>query len=66
LKNDGQRLWITHYLKLNGNFDLVRITVIEKDLAPTIQIQFFLPQFSGSILDVTSSGYIERDQQKKE
>ena len=57
-KNDGQGLWITHYLKLNGNIDLVgESQLLEKRYTPT--------QFSESILDVTSTGYIERDQQGK-
>ncbi|WP_228479171.1 LamG-like jellyroll fold domain-containing protein [Flavobacterium soyangense] len=57
-KNDGQGLWITHYLKLNGNIDLVgESQLLEKRYTST--------QFSESILDVTSTGYIERDQQGK-
>jgi hypothetical protein len=47
--NSGQGLTITHYLKLNGSIDLVG----ESQLIQT----------EGSILDESSSGYIERDQQ---
>ena len=56
--NDGQGLWITHYLKLNGIIDLVG----ESQL---VQKRYITNQFSESILDVTSSGYLERDQQGK-
>ena len=47
--NDGQRLRITHYLKLDGIIDLFGESQLTQD--------------DGSILDVTSSGYLERDQQ---
>ncbi|MFD1095117.1 LamG-like jellyroll fold domain-containing protein, partial [Salegentibacter chungangensis] len=50
--NSGQGLTITHYLKLNGNIDLVG----ESQLVQT----------EGSILDESSSGYLERDQQGTE
>ena len=56
--NDGHLLWITYYLKLNGNIDLVgESQLLEKRYVPT--------QFCESILDVSSIGYIERDQQGK-
>ncbi|MFV5703704.1 LamG-like jellyroll fold domain-containing protein, partial [Flavobacterium sp. XS2P12] len=56
--NDGQGLWISHYLLLNGNIDLVgESQLVEKRYTPT--------QYSESILDATSLGYIERDQQGK-
>ncbi|HEY6142102.1 MAG TPA: HYR domain-containing protein [Flavobacterium sp.] len=56
--NDGQLLWITHYLKLNGTIDLVgESQLVQKKYVPN--------QFNESILDVTSLGYLERDQQGK-
>uniref|UniRef100_UPI0012FD3385 LamG-like jellyroll fold domain-containing protein n=1 Tax=Confluentibacter citreus TaxID=2007307 RepID=UPI0012FD3385 len=59
--NLGHGLWITHYLKLDGKIDLVgESQLVQKRYNtggnPTIQ-------FNESILDVTSSGDIERDQQ---
>nr|WP_203226907.1 LamG-like jellyroll fold domain-containing protein [Confluentibacter flavum] len=59
--NIGHGLWITHYLKLDGKIDLVgESQLVQKRYNtsgnPTIQ-------FNESILDVTSSGDIERDQQ---
>ncbi|WP_040473571.1 LamG-like jellyroll fold domain-containing protein, partial [Flavobacterium frigoris] len=57
-KNNGQGLWITHYLKLNGAIDLVgESQLVEK--------RYTLTQSSESILDESSSGYIKRDQQGK-
>ncbi|SDX53624.1 LamG-like jellyroll fold domain-containing protein [Flavobacterium degerlachei] len=57
-KNDGQLLWITYYLKLNGNIDLVgESQLVEKRYTTT--------QFSESILDPTSTGFIKIDQQGK-
>jgi hypothetical protein len=56
--NDGQNLWITHYLKLNGSIDLVG----ESQL---IQKRYTSTQVNESVLDATSTGYIERDQQVK-
>ena len=47
--NSGHSLTVSHYLKLDGYIDLVG----ESQLIQT----------EGSILDVTSSGYLERDQQ---
>jgi hypothetical protein len=47
--NDGQFLRVTHYLKLDGNIDLFGESQLLQD--------------EGSILDVTSSGQLERDQQ---
>ncbi|WP_298239272.1 LamG-like jellyroll fold domain-containing protein [uncultured Algibacter sp.] len=57
----GTGLWITHYLKLDGVIDLIgesqlvqkRYTLLKNNAV----------QLSESILDVSSSGYIERDQQ---
>jgi len=57
-KNNGQGLWITHYLKLDGNIDLVgESQLVEK--------RYTTNQFSESILDETSTGFIKRDQQGK-
>lgn len=47
--NSGQELRVTHYLKLDGIIDLVGESQLIQD--------------EGSILDNTSTGYIERDQQ---
>ncbi|UKM66456.1 T9SS type A sorting domain-containing protein [Flavobacteriaceae bacterium GSB9] len=57
----GTGLWVTHYLKLDGQIDLVgESQLVQKRYNssgnPTVQ-------FNESILDVNSSGYIERDQQ---
>ncbi|WP_298289145.1 LamG domain-containing protein, partial [uncultured Lutibacter sp.] len=52
----GYGLYISHYLKLDGIIDLEgESQLIQKRYTPT--------QFSESILDAASSGYIERDQQ---
>ena len=57
--NNGQGLWISHYLKLDGVIDLVgESQLVEK--------RYTAVQFSESILDATSLGYIERDQQGKQ
>ena len=66
-KNDGQSLWITHYLKLNGNIDLVgESQLLEKKYgAYNASDQFITTQFSESVLDATSTGFIKRDQQGK-
>jgi len=54
--NTGRMLWITHYLDLNGSIDLVgESQLLQKRHTPT--------QFSESILNDASLGYIERDQQ---
>ncbi|HWR94238.1 MAG TPA: LamG-like jellyroll fold domain-containing protein, partial [Flavobacterium sp.] len=58
-KNTGQSLWITHYLLLNGNIDLVgESQLLEKRYTET--------QFSESLLDESSLGFIKRDQQGKQ
>ncbi|MDP3354127.1 MAG: LamG-like jellyroll fold domain-containing protein [Flavobacteriaceae bacterium] len=54
----GQGLWITHYLKLNGVIDL-------EGESQLVQKRYTPAQFSESIFDTSSSGYIERDQQGK-
>jgi len=51
IQSTGSGLTITHYLKLNGSIDL--------------NGESQLIQTEGSILEPTSSGYIERDQQGK-
>jgi hypothetical protein len=64
--NNGQMLWITHYLKLAGNIDLVGESQLLQRrfgyLHP-ISKEFVTDQFSESILDADSPGYVERDQQ---
>jgi hypothetical protein len=57
-KNDGQGLFISHYLKLNGDLNLVG----ESQL---IQKRYTLDQISESVFETTSLGYIKRDQQGK-
>jgi hypothetical protein len=47
--NDGQSLRVTHYLKLDGDIDLFGESQLLQD--------------EGSVLDVTSAGKLERDQQ---
>ncbi|MES2240037.1 MAG: HYR domain-containing protein [Bacteroidota bacterium] len=56
--NSGHLLWLTHYLKLNGFIDLIG----ESQL---LQKRYYTypEQYSESIFDEASSGYIERDQQ---
>ncbi|TPV33746.1 T9SS type A sorting domain-containing protein, partial [Paucihalobacter ruber] len=54
--NNGQMLWVTHYLKLDGKIDLVgESQLIQKRYTPT--------QFHESIFDDNSIGILERDQQ---
>ncbi|TRX04659.1 LamG-like jellyroll fold domain-containing protein, partial [Flavobacterium gawalongense] len=66
-KNDGQGLWITHYLKLNGTIDLVGESQLVQKRYGTYNATnlFTTTQFSESIFDATSLGYLERDQQGK-
>ncbi|MEO6346989.1 MAG: LamG-like jellyroll fold domain-containing protein, partial [Aquaticitalea sp.] len=54
--NPGSGLWVTHYLKLLGNIDLVG----ESQL---VQKRYIPSQFSDSFLDPASTGFLERDQQ---
>ena len=54
--NEGQMLWVTHYLKLDGSIDLVG----ESQL---IQKPYWSAQYYESMLDEDSDGFIERDQQ---
>ncbi|MGJ5641414.1 LamG-like jellyroll fold domain-containing protein, partial [Formosa sp. S-31] len=54
--NSGNALWVTHYLKLNGQIDLIG----ESQL---IQKRYSENQLNDSELDPTSTGFIERDQQ---
>ena len=54
--NQGNGLWVTHYLKIDGKIDLVgESQLVQKRLTQT--------QFSESFFEPTSKGYIERDQQ---
>jgi hypothetical protein len=70
--NDGQGLWITHYLKLDGMIDLVgESQLLQKrygyyDAADNKFDNYITTQFSESIFAETSSGSIERDQQGKQ
>jgi hypothetical protein len=61
----GQGLWITHYLKLNGVIDLEGESQLLQKRHGIYDVDqvFITTQFSESILEPTSSGYIERDQQ---
>ncbi|MGE5944186.1 MAG: LamG-like jellyroll fold domain-containing protein [Flavobacteriales bacterium] len=59
--NSGHGLWITHYLKLDGKIDLVGESQLVQKRYNTVGNPTI--QFNESILDVTSSGDIERDQQ---
>jgi hypothetical protein len=63
--NNGQGLWITHYLKLVGNIDLVGESQLLQRRYGAYDLSgvFITKQFSESILDQNSPGYIERDQQ---
>ncbi|MEX1382364.1 T9SS type A sorting domain-containing protein, partial [Lutibacter sp.] len=63
--NLGQGLWITHYLKLNGQIDLVGESQLIQKKYGNYDVDDYLvtTQFNESLLDATSSGYIERDQQ---
>ncbi|WP_278036070.1 HYR domain-containing protein [Flavobacterium nitratireducens] len=57
--NPGHGLWITHYLKLDGKIDLVgESQLVQKRYAPT--------QFSESIFEENSTGFIEVDQEGKQ
>ena len=63
--NSGQGLWITHYLKLVGNIDLVGESQLLQKRYGSYNLSevFITNQFSESILDENSPGFIERDQQ---
>ncbi|MCF1191149.1 HYR domain-containing protein, partial [Mangrovimonas sp. AS39] len=54
--NNGNALWVTHYLKLNGQIDLVGQSQL-------VQKRYNTSQLNDSELESTSSGFIERDQQ---
>jgi hypothetical protein len=56
----GEMLWITHYLKLDGSIDLQGESQLLQKRYP-----YTPTQFSESIFEATSTGYIERDQQGK-
>jgi hypothetical protein len=53
--NNGQGIWITHYLKLDGEIDLVGKSQL-------LQKKYNTSQIGNSELDVQSSGFIKRDQ----
>jgi hypothetical protein len=54
--NTGHGLWVTHYLRLDGDIDLIgESQLVQKRYTPA--------QVNGSFLDVNSSGYLKRDQQ---
>ncbi|GIZ10241.1 HYR domain-containing protein [Flavobacterium sp. UMI-01] len=58
--NTGNMLWITHYLKLDGFIDLIgESQLLQK------RYYSYPTQYSESIFDEASTGYIERDQQGK-
>ena len=61
----GQSLWITNYLKLNGIIDLEGESQLVQKRYGTYNASynFSTTQFSESVFDEASSGYIERDQQ---
>ncbi|WP_211342491.1 LamG-like jellyroll fold domain-containing protein [Hyunsoonleella aestuarii] len=65
--NPGHGLWITHYLRLDGTIDLVGESQLVQKRYRVVDGDPDTPdptnQFSESILDTSSSGYIERDQQ---
>ncbi|MBE0423620.1 MAG: hypothetical protein IBX66_06740 [Lutibacter sp.] len=63
----GQGLWITHYLKLNGVIDLQGESQLVQKRYGTYDGSgnFSTTQFSESIFNEASTGYIERDQQGK-
>ncbi|NDP28561.1 MAG: HYR domain-containing protein, partial [Flavobacterium sp.] len=52
----GQGLWISNYLKLNGVIDL-------EGESQLVQKPYMPSQVSESVLEETSTGFIERDQQ---
>ncbi|MEQ3796454.1 HYR domain-containing protein [Flavobacteriaceae bacterium MJ-SS4] len=54
--NTGHGLWLTQYLKLDGFMNLIG----ESQL---VQKRYATSQFHESTLDVSSSGYLKRDQQ---
>lgn len=58
-KNSGHGLTITHYLQLNGVIDLIgESQLVQTDIANTQTKQTIT-----SVLEESSTGYIERDQQ---
>ncbi|WP_116524338.1 LamG-like jellyroll fold domain-containing protein, partial [Seonamhaeicola aphaedonensis] len=65
--NNGHGLWITHYLLLNGQIDLIgESQLVQKRYTGSAGISITsgtTNQVTESILDANSSGYIERDQQ---
>ncbi|WP_207917089.1 T9SS type A sorting domain-containing protein [Flavobacterium hiemivividum] len=65
--NGGRMLWITHYLKLDGNIDLVGESQLLQKRYGSYDSDFYFStaQVSESIFDEASSGFIKRDQQGK-
>ena len=66
--NKGRMLWITHYLKLDGFIDLVgESQLLQKRYGyyndSPVNNNYITTQFSESVFEEASSGYIERDQQ---
>jgi len=69
--NPGIGLWVTHYLKLDGFMNLIgesqlvqkRYGVSFDDGLPSTDPDFTTNQVNESILDVSSAGYLKRDQQ---
>ncbi|TDD75178.1 immunoglobulin domain-containing protein [Flavobacterium caseinilyticum] len=63
--NSGRMLWITHYLKLDGNIDLVGESQLLQKRYGSYDSDFYFSttQVNESILEEASLGYIERDQQ---
>ncbi|TWO30723.1 HYR domain-containing protein, partial [Seonamhaeicola sediminis] len=65
--NTGHGLWVTHYLLLDGLIDLIgESQLVQKRYTGSAGISITsgtTNQVTESILDVNSSGYIERDQQ---
>jgi hypothetical protein len=61
----GEMLWITHYLKLDGEIDLQGESQLLQKRYGTYDSfnNFSTTQSSESVFEETSSGYIERDQQ---
>ncbi|MFT5266460.1 MAG: hypothetical protein ACI8YQ_005225 [Polaribacter sp.] len=65
--NSGRMLWITHYLKLDGNIELVGESQLLQKRYGSYDSDFYFSttQLSESIFDGASSGFIKRDQQGK-
>jgi hypothetical protein len=67
--NSGHLLWVTNYLKLDGKIDLIgESQLLQKRYGyyDTPGGNFITTQLNESVLEPTSTGYIERDQQGKQ